>query len=138
MNNSIFSSFLQVPVFCPGYLLSGNLYFILVPVSIIGALLVIYFIWNNSKKNFAFKEDALIREAEQLKRQRDLLAVELSAVKKQLETDENQRNALVAEKLALTEEIDTLKKQLLNSAKTEKTDKDEIVIEYYLNEKSAY
>jgi uncharacterized protein (DUF3084 family) len=137
MINSTLYLFLQLQVVCLGYAFSENIFILIVPVTILGTILLIYFLMDNSKKNFAFKEDALMREIRKLKLQCETQADELKALNIKLEEDETQYNVWKEEKTLLIEENESLKKQIKNSLKIESAEKDDIIIEYYLNEKSG-
>jgi uncharacterized protein (DUF3084 family) len=120
-----------------GYFFLENIFLIIVPVSIIGALLAIYFLMDNSKKNFAFKKEALMEEIRKLKKQNETQAEEINALTIKLADGEKQWNAWTIDKNLLIEENESLKLQIKNSLKIESDEKEDIIIEYYLNENSG-
>lgn len=137
MINSSLCFILHFPVICLGYFFLENIFLIIVPVSIIGALLAIYFLMDNSKKNFAFKKEALMEEIRKLKKQNETQAEEINALTIKLADGEKQWNAWTIDKNLLIEENESLKLQIKNSLKIESDEKEDIIIEYYLNENSG-
>jgi len=123
------------PVVCFGYFLSVNLFLYIVPIAIIVALIAIYFIMDNSKKNFAFKRNALINEIKQLKKHNENLAEELIALTTKLKDGETRWSKWAEEKQFLIQQNKSLEQQIKNMRKSESTEIEEIIIEYYVNDK---
>jgi hypothetical protein len=92
---------------------------------------------DNSKKNFAFKKEALMEEIRKLKKQNETQAEEINALTIKLADGEKQWNAWTIDKNLLIEENESLKLQIKNSLKIESDEKEDIIIEYYLNENSG-
>ena len=123
------------PVVCSGYLLSVSLYLYIVPLAIVVALLAIYFLMDKSKKKFAFKREALKNEIRQLKKHNETLADELIFLTAKLKVGETQWSKWDEEKQLLIQKIEKLENQIEKLNKSEIAEKEDIIIEYYVNEK---
>jgi septal ring factor EnvC (AmiA/AmiB activator) len=137
MSNYTLDLFHLFPVICYGYLMSVSLFYILIPISIFGALIAIYFLVDKSKENFAFKCEALMKKINQLDDENKNLAEELTDLKTKLEVSEKQKEEWNREKQSLIQIIEELENQITKLKKSETAEKEDIIIEYYVNEKSS-
>lgn len=103
------------------------------------ALVVIYFISANYKKNYSFKSNELIKQISLLQKSNESLREELEANKKEinvlllkLSEVENERNQLKKENEKLVNE----NKRLTDEIQNLKTN-DDIIVEFFMKEKSS-
>lgn len=125
------------PVVCFGYIFSESLFLFLVPISIIVAFISIYFLMDKSKKNFAFKKNAFMNDIRQLKKHNESLAEELKFLTTKLVEGETRWSHWDEEKQLLIQEKESLEQQIKNMGKSESAEREEIIIEYYVNERSS-
>lgn len=135
MINSTLGLIHLFPVMCFGYLLSVSVFLYIAPISIVVVLIAVYFIMDKYKKNFAFKKDALMKKITQLSEENKILSKELAGLKIILEESEKQKHEWDQEKQSLIHKIEELENQIVNLKMNEIAKKDDIIIEYYLNEK---
>jgi peptidoglycan hydrolase CwlO-like protein len=109
--------------------------FILFALVLLAIILVgIYLIITHYKKDSDFKWHDLTARINSLKLQKDNLAAELVNLKEKVEKDEKKWSEWKAEKEKLIQEIEDLKKQMLEITKKKDDTKNDVIIEYYMND----
>jgi peptidoglycan hydrolase CwlO-like protein len=106
-----------------------------VPFAIVVALLAIYFLMDKLKRSFAFKSEAFEKKIHKLSAENKNLAHELAELKTMLEENNKQKEKSDHEKQSMIQKIKELEKQIKKLTKIEIAEKEDIIIEYYLNEK---
>lgn len=139
MENSIVHTTSIITAFYTGVVVIGNFIFY---VFLLGFLIFpvgTYFIFRYFKNKTAQNYDALSVKIQILEEQNRILlkeqkthSTELSTLKERLTEVENKLNQWIAEKAELEQDIQFLKDQMQKSPKN-----DDIIIEYYMNEKSG-
>jgi hypothetical protein len=137
INFTIFSTNL-VPIVCFALFESENLILFAAILFVVIASAVIYIIAYKYKKNFAYKRDALLMKINLLKQNNETLKKEIENLSKErtilqskLREGEKEWSNWLEEKKKLEQENIDLKNQLLNFKKN-----GDIIIEYYMNDKS--
>lgn len=126
-----------LPVVCFEYVKTGNLIIFIASVIIVLALVVKYFLKAQYKENFAIQSDQLKHRINYLEQEMvDQIQV-ASDIQSKLEGVEKLRSELEQEKKILIQEKKDLKEQILKYKENGRTEKKDIVIEYYLNKKST-
>jgi len=139
MENSIFYTTSIIPAFYNGEIIIGNLIFYLLLFGFIIFPLGIFFVTRYFKKKIVLNHDSLSGKISFLEEQnrillkeQNALSLEITALKEQLKEVENKLNQWFTEKAELEQEIQFLKGQMQKFPKN-----DDIIIEYYMNEKSG-
>ncbi len=126
-----------LPVVCFEYVKTGNLIIFIASVTIVLALVVKYFLKAQYKENFAIQSDQLKHRIHYLEQEMvDQIQV-ASDIQSKLEGVEKLRSELEQEKKILIQEKKDLNEQILKYKENGRTEKKDIVIEYYLNKKST-
>ena len=126
-----------LPVVCFEYVKTGNLIIFIASVTIVLALVVKYFLKAQYKENFAIQSDQLKHRINYLEQEMvDQIQV-ASDIQSKLEGVEKLRSELEQEKKILIQEKKDLNEQILKYKENGRTEKKDIVIEYYLNKKST-
>jgi len=119
--------------------ISGNLFLFTVLLLIVIFLATTYFIAAYYKKKFAIINDTLIERLKLIKEHNATLTKEQKAFTKELSVAqskfievENELKKCIEEKKKADQEITVLKDSIQNTNKNE-----DIIIEYYMNEKSS-
>ena len=139
MENSILFTTSIIKAFYIGAVVIGNLIFYLLLFGFIIFPLGIFFVTRYFKKKIVLNHDSLSGKISFLEEQNRILlkeqnarSSEITALKEQLKEVENKLNQWFTEKAELEQEIQFLKDQMQKSPKN-----DDIIIEYYMNEKSG-
>jgi cell shape-determining protein MreC len=139
MENSILITTFIISVFYTGEVLVGNLTFYLLLLGFLIFPLGIFFVTRYFKKIIVLNHDTLSGKINFLEeRNRNFLkeqnahSAELTLLKEKFAEIENKMNQWNTEKADLEKEIKLIKDQLQHSRKN-----DDIIIEYYMNEKSG-
>ena len=139
MENSIFITTIMLSTIYNGEIIIGNLFFYLLLLGFLIFSLGIFFVTRYFKKKMALNQDTLIGKISFLEEQNRILlkeqnvrSSELTALKEQFAEVENKLNQWIAEKSDLEQEIQLIKDQMQNSRKN-----GDIIIEYYMNDKSG-
>ena len=126
-----------LPVVCFEYVKTGNLIIFIASVTIVLALVVKYFLKAQYKENFAIQSDQLKHRINYLEQEMvDQIQV-ASDIQSKLEGVEKLRSELEQEKKILIQEKKDLNEQILKYKENGRTEKKDIVIEYYLDKKST-
>ena len=109
---------------------------IFIIVILILMLAGVFFIVANYKKNFDLKRQELFMQINYLKSQDENLKKDFANLKEKLERDEKIWRRGEEEKNKLNQEIEKLKQQLQNLQIKLNVKKDDVIIEYYMNDKT--
>lgn len=109
---------------------------IFIIVILILMLAGVFFIVANYKKNFDLKRQELFMQISYLKSQDENLKKDFANLKEKLERDEKIWRRWEEEKNKLNQEIEKLKQQLQNLQIKLNVKKDDVIIEYYMNDKT--
>jgi len=115
--------------------LAANLLYYLIPASIFLAIIAIYFIHDHTKKNFDFKQEKFLKEISDLQSHNEKLNEELIDLTKNLEIENAKWGNSEKEKQILIQEKEQLEETIQSLRKARQDEKDDIVIEYFLNDK---
>ena len=139
MGNSILITTFIILVFYVGEVLVGSLIFYLLLLGFLIFPVGTYFIFRNFKNKTALNYDALLGKIRMLEEQNKFFlkeqknhSAEITLLKEKLADIENKLNQWNTEKADLEKEIQLIKDQLQHFRKN-----DDIIIEYYMNEKSG-
>lgn len=126
-----------LPAVCFEYVKTGNLIIFIASVTIVLALVVKYFLKAQYKENFAIQSDQLKHRIHYLEQEMEDQIQVASDIQSKLEGVEKLRSELEQEKKILIQEKKDLNEQILKYKENGRTEKKDIVIEYYLNKKST-
>jgi len=135
MINSTLSLIYLFSVVFIGNVLAANLLYYLIPASIFLAIIAIYFIHDHTKKNFDFKQEKFLKEISDLQSHNEKLNEELIDLTKNLEIENAKWGNSEKEKQILIQEKEQLEETIQSLRKARQDEKDDIVIEYFLNDK---
>ena len=136
MTNYIFLLTSLFPVVCFEYVITGKLILFIGSVTIILALTGKYFLKAQYKENFAIQSDQLKHRIHSLEHDVEDQVQVASDIQSKLDGVEKMRSDLEAQNKALILEIKELNEQILKYKEDRRTEKKDIVIEYYLNKNS--
>jgi len=118
-----------------GYIISGNLILLILFLLIAVVSIAIYSLLRNSKKSFSSQMDNLKKEIGDLKMKHENQTKELAGLNAKLDEGINRMRKLEQEKETLILEKKALEEQILQFGNHESKEKEDIIIEYYMNEK---
>ncbi|WP_372948264.1 hypothetical protein [Mariniphaga sp.] len=139
MENSIICTTSLIPALYIGTVVIGNFIFYVLLLGFLIFPVGIFFVTRYFKKKIAYNHDTLSGKISFLGEQNRILlkeqnarSSEIIALKEQFKEAENKLDKWFTEKAELEQEIQFLKDQMQKSTKN-----DDIIIEYYMNEKSG-
>ena len=124
------------PVVCFEYVITGNLILFIASITIVLAFVGKYFLKAQYKENFTIQSDQLKHRIHSLEHDVEDQVQVASEIQSKLEGVEKLRSELEQENKKLILEIKDLNEQILKYKEDRRTEKKEIVIEYYLNKNS--
>jgi hypothetical protein len=125
------------PVVCFEYVKTGTLIIFIASVTIVLALVMKYFLKAQYKENFAIQSDQLKHQIRYLEHDMEDQVKVTSDIQSKLDGVEKLRSDLEVQNKILILEIKDLNEQILKYKEDGRTEKKDIVIEYYLNKNSS-
>ncbi len=139
MGNSILITTFIISAFYTGEVLVGNLIFYLLLLGFLIFPVGTYFIFRNLKNKTALNYDALLGKIRMLEEQNRIFLKEqknhsakITSLKEKLAEIDNKLNQWNTQQADLEKEIQLIKDKLQHFRKN-----DDIIVEYYMNEKSG-
>ncbi|MEI8113475.1 MAG: hypothetical protein WCI54_07595 [Bacteroidia bacterium] len=124
------------PVICFEYVITGKLILFIASITIVLAFVGKYFLKAQYKENFAIQSNQLKHRIHSLEHDMEDQKKVTSDIQSKLDGVEKMRSDFEVQNKILILEIKDLSEQILKYKEAGRTEKKDIVIEYYLNKKS--